>query len=278
MFQAKAHGRNTLRFFDPKMQAVVNSRVVMEASLRDAVEKDQFVLHYQPQVTSQGQITGVEALLRWLDPKRGMVSPAEFIPIAEETGLILPIGNWVLETACEQLVLWAGRPGMEHLTVAVNVSARQIQQRDFVDRVLTTLERTGAKAHRLKLELTESLLVEDVEGVIAKMNALKRKGVTFSLDDFGTGYSSLSYLKRMPLDQLKIDQGFVRDILVDANDAAIARMVVALAESLGLVVIPEGVETAAQRDFLAGLGCHTFQGYLFSRPLTLEAFEAFVQL
>ena len=278
MFQAKAHGRNTLRFFDPKMQAVVNSRVAMEASLRDAVEKDQFVLHYQPQVTSQGQITGVEALLRWLDPKRGMVSPAEFIPIAEETGLILPIGNWVLETACEQLVLWAGRPGMEHLTVAVNVSARQIQQRDFVDRVLTTLERTGAKAHRLKLELTESLLVEDVEGVIAKMNALKRKGVTFSLDDFGTGYSSLSYLKRMPLDQLKIDQGFVRDILVDANDAAIARMVVALAESLGLVVIPEGVETAAQRDFLAGLGCHTFQGYLFSRPLTLEAFEAFVQL
>ena len=276
MYQSKAHGRNTLRFFDPKMQAVVNSRVAMEASLREAVGKDQLVLHYQPQVTDQRQITGVEALLRWLDPKRGMVSPAEFIPMAEETGLILPIGNWVLETACKQLARWAGQPGMAHLTVAVNVSARQIHQRDFVDRVLMTLERTGAKAHRLKLELTESVLVEDVEGVIAKMNALKSKGVTFSLDDFGTGYSSLSYLQRLPLDKLKIDQGFVRDILINPNDAAIARMVVALADSLGLTVIPEGVETAAQRDFLSALGCHNFQGYLFGKPLPVQELEALV--
>jgi diguanylate cyclase (GGDEF)-like protein/PAS domain S-box-containing protein len=276
MYQAKAQGRNTLRFFDPKMQAVVASRVAMEASLREAIGKDQFVLHYQPQVTDKGQITGVEALLRWLDPKRGMVSPAEFIPVAEETGLILPIGNRVIEIACKQLAQWASQPGMAHLTVAVNVSARQFHQRDFVDRVLLTLERTGANPHRLKLELTESLLVEDVEGVIFKMNALMARGVTFSLDDFGTGYSSLSYLQRLPLNQLKIDQGFVRDILINPNDAAIAKMVVALADSLGLTVIPEGVETQAQRDFLLSLGCHHFQGYLFSRALPVQEFEAFL--
>ena len=276
MYQAKAQGRNTLRFFDPKMQAIVASRVAMEASLREAIGKDQLVLHYQPQVTDKGQITGVEALLRWLDPKRGMVSPAEFIPVAEETGLIQPIGNWVIEIACKQLAQWASQPGMAHLTVAVNVSARQFHQRDFVDRVLLTLERTGANPHRLKLELTESLLVEDVEGVIVKMNALMARGVTFSLDDFGTGYSSLSYLQRLPLNQLKIDQGFVRDILINPNDAAIAKMVVALADSLGLTVIPEGVETQAQRDFLLSLGCHNFQGYLFSRPLPIDEFEALV--
>ena len=277
MFQAKDRGRNTLRFFDPKMQAVVASRVAMEASLRDAVAKDQLVLHYQPQVAGQGQVTGVEALLRWRDPKRGMVSPAEFIPMAEETGLILPIGNWVLQNACKQLTQWASQPRMAHLTMALNVSARQFHQRDFVDQVLMTLDRTGANPHRLKLELTESVLVEDVEGVISKMTALKGRGVTFSLDDFGTGYSSLLYLQRMPLGQLKIDQGFVRDILINPNDAAIAKMIIALAASLGLTVIPEGVETDAQRDFLAGLGCNNFQGYLFSRPLPVQEFEAFAR-
>ena len=276
MYEAKAQGRNIVRFFDPQMQAVVASRTAMEAGLREAVEKDQFVLHYQAQVTEKGQITGVEALLRWLDPKRGMVSPAEFIPMAEETGLILPIGNWVLETACKQLAQWASQPGMAHLTVAVNVSARQIHQSDFVDQLLMTLERTGANPHQLKLELTESMMVEDVEGVIAKMTALQGRGVTFSLDDFGTGYSSLSYLQRLPLQQLKIDQRFVRDILVNSNDAAIARMVIALADSLGLTVIPEGVETEAQMDFLLGLGCHNFQGYLFSRPLPALELEVLV--
>ena len=277
MYEAKAHGRNTLRFFDPRMQASVNSRIAMEAGLREAIEKNHFLLHYQAQVTEQGQITGVEALLRWSDPKRGMVSPAEFIPLAEETGLILPIGNWVLETACRQLALWAKEPAMAHLTVAVNVSAKQFHQRDFVDQVLSALGRTGAKPDRLKLEMTESLLLAHVEDVIAKMNALKGGGVTFSLDDFGTGYSSLSYLKRLPLDQLKIDQGFVREILSDPNDAAIARMVIALADSMGLSVIAEGVETEAQRDFLSALGCHHYQGYLFSRPLPIQEFEAFVE-
>jgi EAL domain-containing protein (putative c-di-GMP-specific phosphodiesterase class I) len=277
MYQAKAQGRNTLRFFDPKMQAVVNSRVVMEAGLRAAVEANQFLLYYQSQVTNQGQITGVEALLRWQDPKRGKVSPAEFIPLAEETGLILPIGNWVLETACKQLARWADQPRMAHLTIAVNVSARQFHQRDFVDQVSSTLHRTGANPMRLKLELTESVMVTNVEEVIVKMNALKGRGVGFSLDDFGTGYSSLSYLKRLPLAQLKIDQGFVRDILIDANDAAIAGMVVALADSLGLNVIAEGVEIEAQRDFLAAMGCVNYQGYLFSRPLPVQEFEALVR-
>ncbi len=277
MYEAKAQGRNMVRFFDPQMQAVVASRTAMESGLREAVEKDQFVLHYQAQVTAKGEITGAEALLRWLDSERGMVSPAEFIPMAEETGLILPIGNWVLETACNQLARWASQPGMAHLTVAVNVSARQIHQKDFVDQVLTILERTEANPDRLKLELTESVLVEDIEDVIAKMNALQGRGVTFSLDDFGTGYSSLAYLQRLPLDQLKIDQGFVRDILINPNDAAIAKMVVALAASLRLTVIPEGVETEAQRQFLSGLGCHNFQGYLFSRPLPNDEFEAFVE-
>jgi diguanylate cyclase (GGDEF)-like protein len=275
MYEAKERGRNTLRFFDAKMQAAVNSRVTMEAALREAITSNQFLLHYQAQVTELGRITGVEALLRWLDPNRGMVSPAEFIPLAEEDGLILPIGDWVLETACRQLARWAGQPERAHLTVAVNISARQFHQRDFVDRVLLTLERTGANPYRLKLELTESLLISDVADVIAKMDALKARGVCFSLDDFGTGYSSLTYLKRLPLDQLKIDQSFVRDILVDPDDAAIARTVVALADSLGLVVIAEGVETAAQRDFLASLGCHHYQGYLFSRPLPIQEFEAF---
>ena len=206
-----------------------------------------------------------------------MVPPLEFITLAEETGMILPLGQWVLETACQQLAAWAAQAALEHLTLAVNVSAKQFYQADFVPQVLATLARTGANPKRLKLELTESLLVYDVEGIIAKMGALKAHGVGFSLDDFGTGYSSLQYLKRLPLDQLKIDQGFVRNILTDSNDAAIAKMVVALAESLGLTVIAEGVEMQAQKDFLAHLGCHAYQGYFFSRPVALAEFEKYAQ-
>jgi EAL domain-containing protein (putative c-di-GMP-specific phosphodiesterase class I) len=259
------------------MQDVANARVALEAALHEALNKHQFQLHYQTQVSDARRVIGVEVLLRWQDPRRGLVPPAEFIPLAEETGLILPIGKWVLESACRQLAQWARQPHMAHLTVAVNVSARQIHQDDFVAQVLTVLEQTGAKANRLKLELTETMLVANVEEVIAKMLLLRAKGVGFSLDDFGTGYSSLSYLKRLPLDQLKIDRSFVRDILVDANDAAIAKMIVALANSLGLTVIAEGVETEAQRDFLASLGCYNYQGYFFSRPLPLQEFEAHVR-
>ncbi len=274
MFQAKTAGRNALRFFDLRMQAEVNARAALGADLREAVQRQQLLLHYQPQVVGAGRITGVEVLLRWQHPLRGMVSPAEFIPVAEETGLILPIGQWVLEQACTQLAAWAKQPALAHLTMAINVSARQFQQSDFVERVLVTLQRTHAAPRLLKLELTESMLVDDVEAIIERMGALKARGVGFSLDDFGTGYSSLAYLKRLPLDQLKIDQGFVRNIVTDPNDAAIAKMVVALAESLGLAVIAEGVELQAQADFLAQLGCHAYQGYLFSRPLPLEALEA----
>ena len=273
LYQAKGAGRNAMRFFDPEMQAVVMARAALEAGLREAVSKGQFLLFYQPQVNSERHVTGVEALLRWQHPTRGMVSPAEFIPLAEDTGLILPLGHWVLETACAQLVAWAGRSETAHLTIAINVSARQLHHRDFVPNVLAVLERTGANPRRLKLELTESLLVGDVEDTIIKMSALKEKGVCFSLDDFGTGYSSLSYLKRLPLEQLKIDQSFVRDILTEGNDASIARMVVVLAESLGLAVIAEGVETEAQKDFLAQQGCHAYQGYLFGRPAPIQVFE-----
>ncbi|MDD2882706.1 MAG: EAL domain-containing protein [Rhodoferax sp.] len=277
MFQAKAVGRNTLRFFDAQMQAEVSAHAALEADLREAVAKQQFLLHYQAQVVGSGRVTGVEALVRWQHPQRGMVSPAAFIPLAEASGLILPIGQWVLETACAQLAAWASQPALAHLTIAVNVSARQFRQADFVDTVLATLARTRARPKLLKLELTESMLVDDVEGIIAKMGTLKGTGVGFSLDDFGTGYSSLTYLKRLPLDQLKIDQGFVRNIVTDTNDAAIARMVIALAESTGLSVIAEGVELQAQADFLAHLGCHAYQGYLFSKPLPLAAFEAFAK-
>ncbi len=277
MYQAKAAGRNTMRFFDPQMQAVVTARAALEAGLQEAIRLNQFLLHYQPQVTHDHRVTGVEALVRWQDPQRGMMKPGEFIPLSEETGFILPLGRWVLETACAQLAAWADQPALAELSLAVNVSARQFHQADFVDQVLSILAHTGARADRLKLELTETVLITNVEDVIAKMNALKAQGVGFSLDDFGTGYSSLSYLKRLPLDQLKIDQGFVHDILIDPDDAAIARMVIALGSSMGLKVVAEGVETEAQRDFLAGLGCQHYQGYLFSPPLPLQEIEAFVK-
>jgi diguanylate cyclase (GGDEF)-like protein/PAS domain S-box-containing protein len=277
MYKAKDTGRNTLSFFDPAMQTIVMERVALEEHLRQALGASQFLLHYQAQVVGHHRVTGAEVLVRWKHPERGMVSPAEFIPLAEETGLILPLGHWVLETACRQLAKWAAQPEMANLTVAVNVSAHQFRQADFVDQVLAVLKDTGADPRRLKLELTESMLVSNVEDIVEKMFALKAKGVAFSLDDFGTGFSSLSYLKRLPLDQLKIDQSFVREVLSDPNDAAIAKTVIALAQSLGLGVIAEGVETEAQRDFLAGSGCHAYQGYFFSRPLPVEGFEAFAR-
>jgi len=277
MYKSKAVGRNGLHFFDPAMQTIVVERAAMEVDLRIAILDNQFVLHYQTQVVSDGRVTGAEALVHWRHPQRGMLSPAEFIPLAEETELILPLGQWVLETACARLALWAIRPEMSHLTVAVNVSAQQFRETDFVDKTMATISQAGANPNLLKLELTESLLVANVEDIIEKMLALKAHGVGFSLDDFGTGYSSLTYLKRLPLDQLKIDKSFVRDVLSEPNDAAVAQTIVALAQSLGLGVIAEGVETEQQRDFLTSIGCHTYQGYFFSRPMPVEDFEEFVQ-
>ena len=274
MYRSKAAGRNAVQFFDPGMELVAMARAKLEADLWQAVSQGQFALHYQAQILAPQQVTGAEVLLRWHHPQRGMVSPAEFIPLAEETGLILPIGRWVLETACARLALWASDPVLAPLSISVNVSAHQFHQADFVEQVVGVVERSGANPLRLKLELTESLLVNDIDQIIAKMTALKARGIGFSLDDFGTGYSSLSYLKRLPLDQLKIDQSFVRDVLSDPNDAVIARTIVTLAQSLGLGVIAEGVETAEQRDFLASVGCAAYQGYFFSRPLPVESFEA----
>ena len=277
MYKSKDTGRNALRFFDPHMQTVVMERARLEVELRHAIQENQFILHFQPQVVDGGRVTGAEALVRWMHPERGMVPPGEFIALAEDCGLIFPLGQWVLARACEQLTAWASQAGLSHLTLAVNVSVLQFREPGFVDDVVAVLQQTGANPARLKLELTESLLADSVQDVIDKMAALKVHGVGFSLDDFGTGYSSLSYLKRLPLDQLKIDQSFVRDILTDPNDAAIARTVVALAQSLGLDVIAEGVETSAQRDFLASAGCHAYQGYYFSRPLPVERFEAYAR-
>jgi diguanylate cyclase (GGDEF)-like protein/PAS domain S-box-containing protein len=273
MYRAKDDGRNTLRFFDPDMQQAVNRRALLETELHNGLRRAQFLLLYQPQVDSQGRVTGAEALVRWQHPVQGMVPPSEFIPLAEESGLILPLGQWVMETALRQQARWQQDPLFAHLSLAINVSARQFLQDDFVAQVLALVQQTGANPAQIKLELTESLLLDNVDSVIATMRALKAHGLGFSLDDFGTGYSSLSYLKRLPLDQIKIDQGFVRDVLLDASDAAIARSIIALAGSLGLSVIAEGVETTAHHQFLLAHGCQAFQGYLFGRPLTLEDFE-----
>ncbi len=248
----------------------------LETDLRKAVERKEFFLVYQPQVTSDGVVVGAEALLRWQHPVRGVLGPVEFIALAEQSGLIVPMGLHALEAACRLLVKLAPKAGEPPFTISVNISARQMRQPDFVDEVRAVLARTGAAPQGLKLELTESMLVHDMDDIVQKMGALRPLGVGFSLDDFGTGYSSLTYLKRLPLDQLKIDQSFVRDILTDTNDVAIARTVISLGESLGFAVIAEGVETEGQRDFLARNDCHLFQGYLFSRPLPEAQFGAYL--
>jgi diguanylate cyclase (GGDEF)-like protein/PAS domain S-box-containing protein len=275
MYQAKNAGKNCLRFFDQKIQSHLLNKSRLEEELRIGIEQQQFVLFYQPQIDRSGQITGAEALVRWQHPTRGLVSPLDFIPLAEETGLIIQIGCWVMETGCKQLVEWSKNPTTANYHLSINVSARQFQQPDFVERVVEKLHKTGANPNKLKLELTESMLVDDVDGVITKMSQLRVRGVSFSLDDFGTGFSSLSFLKLLPLNQLKIDKSFVRDVLTDNNDAVIARTIVALANSLGLSVIAEGVELEGQREFLAQNGCHDYQGYLFSRPLTKAQFNDF---
>ncbi len=275
MYRAKAAGRNTLCFFDPEMQAVATARARLEADLRQGLQAKELLLYYQPQVNCDGRVIGAEALMRWQHPERGIVLPAEFIPLAEETGLILPLGRWALQSACSQLVAWARHPETARFAMAVNVSARQFHHPDFVEEVLDVLKSTGADPRKLKLELTEGLLIEDVESTVAKMIRLKDIGIGLSLDDFGTGYSSLSYLKSLPLDQLKIDQSFIRDVLIDPNDAAIACAIVSLSQILGLSVIAEGVETEAQRTFLMNHGCQTFQGFLFSPPLTAEQFREY---
>jgi EAL domain-containing protein (putative c-di-GMP-specific phosphodiesterase class I) len=272
MYQAKAAGRNTLRFFDPAMQASVMARATLEADVREGLLKEQFLLHYQVQVNARGEPVGSEALVRWQHPKRGLLLPAEFIVLVEETGLIVPLGKWVLQAACHQLAAWADQVQTAHLVLGVNISARQFRQPDFVAMVFQVLEESGANAQRLKLEVTESLLLDDVEALIIKMNTLKSRGIQFSLDDFGTGYCSLSYLKQLPFDEVKIDQSFVQDILTDESDAAIVSTIVTLARSMGLEVIAEGVQTDAQRSFLVQQGCQHYQGFLFGKPVPADMF------
>lgn len=275
MYQAKAAGRNTLRFYDPEMQRAVNSRAALEADLRHAIAGNQLELYFQPQVDKDQKIIGAEALIRWKHPTRGLVPPFEFIPLAEEVGLILPIGQWVLETACAQLKAWENNLLVKNFELAVNVSALQFRQADFVERVSAALKQNNVEASRLKIELTESMMFDNIEDTILKMQRLKEVGVRFSMDDFGTGYSSLSYLTRLPLDQLKIDQSFVRNIGgVHNNDAVIVQTIIGMTHNLGMSVIAEGVETEAQRNFLEHNGCSNFQGYLFSRPVPLADFES----
>ena len=275
LYQAKGAGRDAIRFFDTRMQELIEARLLMEAALRRGLEQGEFHLFYQPQIDQGKCLTGAEALLRWLPPDSTPVSPMDFIPLAEETGLIVPIGLWVMQTACKQLHEWSKNPAMSHLKLAINVSARQFRQPDFVEQTREILVRSGANPALLKLELTESVVLEHVDDVIERMLQIKALGVSFSLDDFGTGFSSLSYLKRLPLDQVKIDQSFVRDVATDPNDAAIVRAIIAMSSSLGMEVIAEGVETGEQLAFLNASGCANYQGYFFSRPLPLAQFEEF---
>jgi diguanylate cyclase (GGDEF)-like protein len=273
MHQSKKAGRNTLNFFLPEMQDAINSRVLIENELNNAIKQKQFQLYYQIQVDGSFRPMGAEALIRWVHPQRGLVQPMRFLPLAEENGQIIPIGQWVLEEACAQLKVWEQHECTSALALSVNVSAKQFHQADFVTHVQTVVKRYGINPERLKLELTESILLKNIEDVVKSMEMLNQIGVRFSLDDFGTSYSSLQYLKKLPLAELKIDQSFVRDIELDSCDQVIVRTIIAMAHNLELNVIAEGVETEGQRDFLVSSGCNSFQGYLFGKPVVLAEFE-----
>lgn len=272
MYQAKRDGRNTLYFYDPRMQAALETRLQLERGLRQALQQGEFALYYQPQVNDQGELIGAEALLRWISPSRGLVSPTEFIPLAENTGLIAPIGLWVMRQACAQLKAWELRPATAALELAVNVSPRQFHAPDFVAQVLEVVQDSGINPSRLKLELTEGLIMDDIESTISKMHELRQSGLRFSIDDFGTGYSSLAYLTHLPLDQLKIDQSFVHNMTLKPENAVIVQTIIGMARNLHMGVIAEGVETVEQYEFLKQQGCTCFQGYHFGRPVPIADF------
>ncbi|MEB0031561.1 EAL domain-containing protein, partial [Undibacterium sp. RTI2.1] len=276
--QATISTLNETSYLAPPVRELIIDRSTIERSMIAALDRNEFKVYFQPQIKVDGSLMGAEALVRWEHPKRGLLPPLEFISLAEETGIIIQLGLFVLEESCRKIVEWQEDFNIGEFSMSVNVSARQIRHPDFVTQVSTILKRTQADPKRLKLELTESLLVDNLEDTISKMNLLKASGVGFSLDDFGTGYSSLSYLKRLPLDQLKIDKSFVNDVLTDQNDAAIVEMILALGKSMGLAVIAEGVETEEQRSFLSERGCNAFQGYLFGRPMAMVSFETFLNV
>jgi diguanylate cyclase (GGDEF)-like protein/PAS domain S-box-containing protein len=274
MYEAKKAGRNALRFFDPAMQVALEVRALLEAGVREALRKQEFRLYYQMQVNDSGNILGAEVLVRWKHPDKGLISPLQFIPLAEETGLIIPLGTWVLVNACKQIKAWEANPLTRDLRLAVNVSVRQFRQADFVAQVVEIITQTGINPALLKMELTESIVLDNVTDTIDKMQALRQIGVSFSMDDFGTGYSSLAYLTQLPLNQLKIDQSFVRNIGMKESDATIIQTIIGMANNLGMNVIAEGVETQSQRDYLEKMGCLLYQGYLFGKPVPVEEFEA----
>ncbi len=275
-YYAKKEGGNCIRFYNPDMQKLINDRLVLEEDLHNAIINKQFELYYQAQIEHNVGIVGAEVLIRWRHPVRGLVSPLDFIGVAEETGLILPMGYWVLNEACDQIRQWQKNPGLQSITLAINVSARQFQDINFVQTVIDAIEGDARIGNKIKLELTESLLIDDIETTVQKMNALKSLGISFSMDDFGTGYSSLSYLTKLPFDQLKIDQSFTRNVGINGDDNALIKTIIGMSESLNLRVIAEGVETEAQRDFLMQHHCENFQGYLFSKPIVLSEFEQLV--
>jgi diguanylate cyclase (GGDEF)-like protein/PAS domain S-box-containing protein len=277
MYRAKAAGRNAVRFYDPEMQTTIAAKLALETGLRDSIRDQLFALYYQPQLDEDRRIIGAEALLRWVHPAHRQVPPSVFIPVAEETGLILQLGRWVLETACARLAQWAGDTDTAHLTLAVNVSAHQFRQHDFVGDVLHVVCQSGANPARLKLELTETALVNDIDEAVSKITALKEHGIRFSLDDFGTGYSSLSYLRFLPLEQLKIDRSFISRIPGNANDAAVVQAIIAMGHKLGLKIVAEGVESEQQVAFLSEQGCNAYQGFLFSRPVSIEDFMVYLR-
>jgi predicted signal transduction protein with EAL and GGDEF domain len=278
MYEAKKSGGSAFRFFDPGMHTALNERIELENALREAIAKQQFVLHYQPQLDATGRVTGAEALIRWRRDGINLTLPDGFIKTAEETGLIVDIGNWVLCTACAQLAQWQTHAETRDLTVSVNVSARQFFETNFVARSMQTIRASGADPCKLKLELTESLLVADIGNTAAKMLDLKTLGLQFSLDDFGTGYSSLTYLRKLPLDQLKIDHSFMKDVLTNNNDASVVKSIIALGGSLGLQVVAEGVETLGQRDFLSAAGCYIYQGFLYQRAIPGDEVARYAQV
>jgi EAL domain-containing protein (putative c-di-GMP-specific phosphodiesterase class I) len=277
MYQAKADGRKVLRFFDPRMQSTITARAELEQELNQAIELQQFQLYYQIQLDSALHTIGAEVLIRWIHPERGLIPPVDFIPLAEQNGTILTIGQWVLDSACAQLKLWQQDARTRDLTLSVNVSAKQLGQSNFITQVIESIEQYKINPKYLKLELTESVLQDDIEDIITKMKILADIGIQFSLDDFGTGYSSLQYLKQLPLYQLKIDKTFVDDLVSNSNDQAIVRTIIAMAHSLGLNVIAEGVETKEQQQRLLTEGCSDYQGYLFGKPVPIEEFEALLE-
>jgi len=274
MYRAKEQGRNTICFFHPSMQQVADDKLFLEKELRRALKHQHFKLYYQPQTDAKGKIISAEALIRWHHPERGVISPAQFIPIAEDSGLIIALGGWVLNQACWQMRQWLDQ-GMEMDHVSINVSSRQFRQADFVNTVDQALKHNKLDASRLCIELTEGIVINNIDDTVAKMRALKRMGIKISIDDFGTGYSSLAYLKQLPLNQLKIDQSFVRDLTIDLNDAIIVSTIINMAHNLQLEVIAEGVETEQQKDYLLQKGCQVFQGYYFSKPLPVDDFRLY---